>query len=266
MNLQHITLQTANLTKSVGIFIRQELKKLSASDVEEKGEHDLVTYVDKESEKRLVQELRKILPEAGFIVEEDQNLQKADRYNWIIDPLDGTTNFVHGIPLFSISVALIDGDELIAGVVYEINLDECFYAWKESPAFLNGEKINVSTTKTLNDSLLATGFPYHDYSLMKPYLHLLEDMMKSSRGLRRFGSAAVDLVYVACGRFELFYEYSLNPWDVAAGAFIVKQAGGVVTDFKNGDDFLFGKQIVASNKYTHAEFITKLETSFKGYL
>ena len=265
MNLEEITGKVADLSRSIGQFIRHEVQKISTTDVEEKGEHDLVTYVDKESERRLVDELKRILPEAGFIAEENQQLKKAIRYNWIIDPLDGTTNFVHGVPIFSISIALIDNEELIVGVVYEINLDECFYAWKNGPAFMNGKTINVSQTKKLNDSLLATGFPYHDYSLMKPYLHLFSALMKSSRGLRRLGSAAVDLAYVACGRFELFYEYGLNPWDVAAGALIVKQAGGFVTDFKNNNDFLFGRQIIASNKYTHAEFQVKLQTSFKGY-
>lgn len=266
MNLNILTIQVVNLSRAVGQFIKQEAEKLSASDVIEKGEHDLVTYVDKESEKRIVDELREILPEAGFIAEEDQQLQKAERYNWIIDPLDGTTNFVHGVPLFSISIALTEYDELIAGVIYEINMDECFYAWKGGPAMLNGQKIRVSQTNTLSDSLLATGFPFRDYSLMKPYLHLFEELMKSTRGLRRLGSAAVDLAYVACGRFDLFYEYGLNPWDIAAGALIVKQAGGQVTDFKNGNDFLSGAQIIASNKFTHKEFMDKLQASFEGFL
>ncbi len=266
MNLNILTIQVVNLSKAVGRFIKREAEKLSASDVIEKGEHDLVTYVDKESERRLVDELGKILPEAGFIAEENQQLQKAGRYNWIIDPLDGTTNFVHGVPLFSISIALTEYGELIAGVIYEINLDECFYAWKGGPAMLNGQRIHVSRTSNLNESLLATGFPFHDYSLMKPYLHLFEELMKSTRGLRRLGSAAVDLAYVACGRFELFYEYGLNPWDIAAGVLIVKQAGGQVTDFRNGNDFLSGAQIIASNKFTHKEFMGKVQTSFKEYL
>ncbi len=263
MKLDILTKQIVNLTRGVGKFISQEAKKFSEKDIEVKGEHNFVTYVDKTAEKMLIQELRKMLPEAGFIAEEDQELKKAERFNWIVDPLDGTTNFIHSIPLYSISIALADKDEVILGVVYEINLEEAFYAWKGGPACLNGNVIKVSKTADIDSSLIATGFPYYDYSLLDPYLVLFKDLMKTSSGVRRLGSAAVDLAYVAAGRFELFYEYGLNPWDVAAGALIVKQAGGMVTDFKKGNDFLFGKQIVASNKKVHDEFLSKLNNYFQ---
>ncbi|HEY9114367.1 MAG TPA: inositol monophosphatase family protein [Bacteroidales bacterium] len=263
MNLENITNQVVVLAREVGEFIRIESKKFSSEDIIEKGVHNLVTYVDKESEKQIVKALKKILPEAGFIAEENQALERKKQYNWIIDPLDGTTNFVHGLPPFSVSIALADKDEIITGVIYEINLDECFYAWKDGPAFLNNKQIKVSKTKLLDNSLIATGFPYYDYSLMKPYLELLSDLMHTSRGVRRLGSAAVDLAYVACGRFDLFYEYSLNPWDVAAGIIIVQRAGGTVTDFRGGNDFLFGKQIIASNNLIHQEFDLKMKQHFK---
>jgi myo-inositol-1(or 4)-monophosphatase len=230
--------------------------------VEEKGLHDLVSYVDKEAEKRLVTALSEIVPAAGFIAEENPHLKRSSKMNWIVDPLDGTTNFVHGVPLYSVSIALIDENELVSGVVYEINHDECFYAWKDGTAFLNDKPLKVSPAKKLEQSLVATGFPYHDYSLMKPYLKLFDDLMRSTRGIRRLGSAAVDLAYVACGRFELFYEYGLNPWDVAAGAFIVQQAGGQITDFRRGDNYVFGGQIVASNRTTHEELMKKIEQHF----
>ena len=145
-------------------------------------------------------------------------------------------------------------------------MNECFYAWKNSSAFLNGKEINVSKTINLNNSLLATGFPYYDYSLLDPYLDLFKELMRTTRGVRRLGSAAVDLAYVACGRYDLFYEYGLQSWDVAAGSLIVKQAGGMVSDFKNKNNYIFGKQIIASNKLTHNEFIRKLHHFFKGYL
>jgi myo-inositol-1(or 4)-monophosphatase len=257
-----LTKQVVNLTKGVGRFISQEALKFSNKDVEVKGEHNFVSYVDKTAEKILVQELTKMLPEAGFIAEENQSLQRADRFNWIVDPLDGTTNFIHGVPLYSISVALTDGDEIILGVVYEINLEEAFYAWKNGPAFLNGKEIKVSGSPDLDSSLVATGFPYYDYSLLEAYLELFKELMKTSHGVRRLGSAAVDLAYVAAGRYDIFYEYGLNPWDVAAGALIVKQAGGRVTDFKGEDDYLFGKKIVASNGKTHDEFLKKLNNYF----
>jgi len=166
--------------------------------------------------------------------------------------------------LFSISIALAKKEEILLGVIYEINLDECFFAWKDGPAFLNGNIISVSKTAEMTDSLIATGFPYYDYSKIKNYLSLLGDLMETTRGIRRLGSAAVDLAYVACGRFELFYEYSLNPWDVAAGIVIVQQAGGQVSDFKNGRNYLFGKEIIASNKLIQHEFLIKLKKHFNN--
>ena len=262
MNLEKIATQVVEIARNVGEFIKTESRKFSNEDIIEKGVHNLVTYVDKESEKQIVNSLSKIFPEAGFIAEENQELERKEQYNWIIDPLDGTTNFVHGLPPFSVSIALADKEEIIVGVIYEINLDECFYAWKDGPAFLNGKQIQVSKTKLLDNALIATGFPYYDFSLMKPYLELLADLMQTTRGVRRLGSAAVDLAYVACSRFDLFYEYSLNPWDVAAGILIVQRAGGKVSDFNGGTDFLFGKQIIASNKLIHKEFDSKMKLYF----
>jgi myo-inositol-1(or 4)-monophosphatase len=266
MNLENITQQLAELSAQVGSFISSRLNTISKSDIQHKGIHDLVTYVDKEAEKKIVDELEKILPEAGFIAEENQSLKRKEIYNWVIDPLDGTTNFIHGIPLFSVSIALIKKNELLSGVVREIVRDECFSAWQNGGAYLNGNKIKVSGTADLNNALLATGFPYYDYSLLDPYLELFKEMMKTTRGLRRLGSAAADLVYLACGRFEVFFEYGLNPWDIAAGVLIVQEAGGKVTDFLNTDNYLYGRQIVASNSILHDEFINKLQHHFENYL
>ena len=263
MKLDVLTKQVVNLTRGVGMFISQEARKFSEKDVEVKGKHDFVSYVDKTAEKMLVQELRKLLPEAGFIAEEDQELEKGERFSWIVDPLDGTTNFIHSIPLYSISIALMDHDEVILGVVYEINLEEAFYTWKGGNAYLNGKVIGVTDTNSIDGSLIATGFPYSDYSILNSYIELFKDLVKSSRGVRRLGSAAVDLAYVAAGRFEVFYEYGLNAWDVAAGALIVKQAGGLVTDFNNGNDFIFGGHIVATNRAVHNEFLSKLNDYFQ---
>jgi myo-inositol-1(or 4)-monophosphatase len=262
MKLDILTKQVVNLSKAVGYFIKQESEKFNEKDIELKGKHNFVTYVDKNAEKKIIKELRKMLPEAGFIAEEEQELEKGERFNWIVDPLDGTTNFIHSVPLYSISIALTDYDEVILGVVYEINLDEAFYAYKGSSAFLNGKPIKVSKTKDVDNSLIATGFPYYDYSLLDEYLDLFKDLMKSSSGIRRLGSAAVDLAYVAAGRYDLFYEYGLNPWDVAAGSFIVQQAGGYNSDFNGGNNFIFGKQIVSSNKTVHKEFVDKLKYYF----
>lgn len=262
MNLKEITEEVNKICIETGAFIKSQVEKLKDNDILEKGVHNLVTYVDKEAEKRIIIAVTPLVKEAGFIAEEQSELPRGERYNWIIDPLDGTTNFIHGIPLFSISVALMDKSELLLGVVYEINLKECFYAWKGGGAFLNGKPIHVSKTNKLDNSLVATGFPYYDYSLLDPYLSLFRDLMQSSRGVRRLGSAAVDLAYVACGRFELFYEYGLQSWDVAAGALIVMEAGGKVTDFKDSNQYIFGQQLIASNTLTHNEFTNKLRQHF----
>ncbi len=262
IDLKKICLQVCDLTKETGNFIKTEAVKFKSEKIETKGKNDFVSYVDKSSEKLLINGLSKLLPEAGFIAEEGTSTKQGEIYNWIIDPLDGTTNFIHGLPCFAISIALMRDQVIVLGVVYEINLDECFYAWEHGPAHLNQKKIEVSQVKTLDSSLLATGFPYYDYGRMKEYLELFSYFMKNTHGLRRLGSAATDLAYVACGRFEGFYEYGLQPWDVAAGAFIVQQAGGKITDFKGGNNFVFGKELVADNGHISNEFLKAVQTYF----
>jgi len=262
MDLQQLTQQVTNLARTTGEKLKKELANFSIDQAEVKGRHDFVSYVDKASEKLLVKELSKILPEAGFIAEENTETKKGERFNWIIDPLDGTTNFIHGIPLFSISIALLDYEEVISGVVHEPNLKECFYAWKNSKAYLNDSEISVSAAQKMFDSLLATGFPYYDYSRLNDYMELFKHLLRNTHGVRRLGSAAVDLAYVACGRFEGFYEYGLHPWDVAAGTLIVKQAGGNVTDFEGKNNYIFGREIIATNGQIHEEFLKELKKYF----
>lgn len=258
MNLEILTEKTCDLSREVGQFLRGEAGKVAVDDVQVKGLHDFVTYVDKKAEQLLVKGLEKILPEAGFITEEETSSKKGDRYTWVVDPLDGTTNFIHSVPCYCISIALMDGDEVVLGVIYEINLDECFYAWMGGGAHLNGNEIQVSKADKLEDSLIITGFPNRDYSRLDEYLDLFRHFMEQTHGLRRFGSAAVDLAYVACGRGEGFYEYGLSAWDVAAGAIIVKEAGGVVTDFKGGEGYIFGGEIVAGNKKVFEDFLADI--------
>ncbi|MGE0560822.1 MAG: inositol monophosphatase [Flavobacteriales bacterium] len=260
MNLESICKEVNTLAKEVGAYIQSQ--KIAVSDVETKSKNSLVTFVDKTAEQKLIKRLSKIVPEAGFIAEEGTSTKVGEVYNWIIDPLDGTTNFIHGVPCYCISIGLKRNNEIVLGVIYEINLNELFYAWEGSKAYLNGKVISVTPTLTLEDSLIATGFPYYDYEKQEEYMNLFKDLMKNSRGLRRLGSAAVDLAYVACGRFDAFYEYSLHPWDVAAGAFIVQQAGGKVCDFKGENNYLFGKEIIASNGNIHNELLLKVETYF----
>ena len=256
MNLEKICAQTCRITYKAGDFIRGEANKITADAIKTKGVHDFVTYVDRASEERIVKELHKILPEAGFVTEEKTCTTKGKHYTWIVDPLDGTTNFIHSIPCYCISIALMRDDCLVMGVVYEINLKECFYAYEGSKAYMNGKEIHVSGINSIDDSLFVTGFPYQDYSRLDKYLELFKYFMKYSHGVRRFGSAAADLAYVACGRVEGFFEYGLSPWDVAAGAFIVRQAGGKVSDFNGGDDFIFGKEVIAGGSAVFDEFLS----------
>jgi myo-inositol-1(or 4)-monophosphatase len=262
--LEEICRQTCELAKQAGDFIRQEQKKFLFSSVEHKGFNDLVSYVDKSAEKILVEGLQKVLPGSGFITEENTLSIRGKEFQWIIDPLDGTTNFVHGVPCYCISIALMQNEELVTGVIYEINQDECFYAWHASPAFLNNKEIKVSGVDQLKNSLLATGFPYTNFERMKPYMEVFDFCMRETHGLRRLGSAAVDLAYVAAGRFEGFYEYGLNSWDVAAGAFIIQQAGGKVSDFSGGSNFIFGKEIIATNSGIFREFLEVVNKKFEN--
>jgi myo-inositol-1(or 4)-monophosphatase len=245
-NIQHICEQTVLIARETGRSIRK-FRDEHQPNMEAKGKNDFVTPVDKATEKTLVEALSKLLPEAGFITEEKTSNKQGILYNWIIDPIDGTTNFIHGLFPYAISIALMREKQIVAGIIYEMGLDECFYAWENGPALLNGSPIHVSKTPKVADSLIATGFPYTQYDLMPAFMKSLDYFMKNSHGLRRLGSAATDLAYVACGRFDAFYEYNLHAWDVAAGAFLVQQAGGKVADFKKGDQYIFGGEIIAAN-------------------
>jgi len=263
MDLKAITNQVTELAKEVGVFIRTEKEKISSDVIENKGVHDFVTYVDKTSEQKLIDGLLKIIPNSGFIAEENTADYKGEKYRWIVDPLDGTTNFIHGLSPFAISIALQENEKTIAGVVYEIGLDECFYAYKNGGAYLNDKQINVSKATKIQDSLIATGFPYYDYSRIDNFMKSLNYFIQNSHGVRRLGSAATDLAYVACGRLEAFYEYSLSPWDVAAGAFIVQEAGGKICDFSGKDNWLFGKEIIAANSQVYDEFLGIVKDCYK---
>lgn len=254
MDFELITKQVCEISQEVGEFLKKEIHNIVPKDIEEKGKHDFVTYVDKTSEKMIVEKLSKILPEAGFITEENTASIKGTRFQWIIDPLDGTTNYINSIPLYSTSIALVDREEVVAGIINEVNLNECFYAWKEGPAYLNESEIKVTKTNSLDNALLATGFPYYDYGRLNEYLELFKYLIENTSGIRRLGSAAVDMAWVACGRFDGFYEYGLSPWDVAAGTIIVKQAGGKNSDFSGGNNFIFGKEIISTNSKIHKDF------------
>lgn len=264
MDLAELCAKTVQIAKSVGGFIREESQKFSPDQIEYKGFNDLVSYVDKTAEQQLVASLSALLPEAGFITEEKTKETVGEVYHWIIDPLDGTTNFIHGIPTYSVSIALQKHQELVLGVVYEVNRDECFYAWTGGAAWLNGSKISVSKAPQLSHTLLATGFPYYDFEKKEPYLKVFEEMMQHCHGLRRIGSAAVDLAYVACGRFDGYFEYNLHAWDVAAGAVLVKEAGGELFDFSGNSDFLQKRELLATNGLISTEMLHIIAKHFNS--
>ncbi|QXV64531.1 inositol monophosphatase [Mucilaginibacter sp. 21P] len=262
MNFNQIIDRVIDVSKEAGQFIRDERKTFDADRIEYKGLNDLVSYVDKTAEQKIVAGLELILPEAGFITEEKTTTKVGERYNWVIDPLDGTTNFIHGLPSFSVSIGLQEYDTPVLGVVYEVNLDECFSAHRDAPAYLNGNEIKVSNKPKVADSLIATGFPYYDFSYQERYIRLFTELMRNCHGLRRLGSAAVDLCYTACGRFEAFYEYNLNAWDVAAGIVIVQQAGGEVVNFHGDNEVLKKRELVATNGKITEELLDYIDRYF----
>jgi len=254
MNLEILCTQVQELAREVGRFIYDERLKFTAEDIIHKGKTDMVTYVDKTAEAKIVAALRELLPGSGFIAEEGTAVDNGEKYRWVIDPLDGTTNYIHGISPFAVSIALMEDEEIVMGVVYEISLNEMFYAWKGSKAYLNGKEIHVSNASKTADALIATGFPYYDFSKLDNYMEAMNFFMRNSHGMRRLGSAAADLAYVAAGRFEGFYEHALHSWDVAAGIIIIKQAGGRVCDFHGDENYLFGGEMIACNANYFDEF------------
>ncbi len=249
-----------HLLHSVGQFQLVEQQKVKNTDVSEKTLNQLVSYVDIESEKMLVTGLKEITPNASFLTEEDTEVYNNESEYWIIDPLDGTTNYLFGHKLFSISIAYVNKNKTRFGAVY-IPADNQLFLADETGAYLNNKKINVSNRVALESALIATGFPYYNFNEMDEYLSILNTLMKSTKGLRRMGSAAIDLAYTACGLFDGFFELNLSPWDVAAGAYIVKQAGGVVSDFKNDNNYIFGNSILAGNPSIHPKILEIIKDS-----
>lgn len=259
MQYKEICFSAIEVVKTAAAYVRERHEKREKLVIEEKGRQNFVTEVDKEAEQILVSGLSKLLPEAGFIAEEGTSNIRGETCNWVIDPVDGTTNFIHGVFPFAISVGLTENDVVVAGIVYEFGLDEFFYAWKGGGAWLNGKAIRVSLAPSVEQSLIATGFPYTNFKYMDQFMQSMDHFMKNSHGLRRLGSAATDIAYVACGRYDGFYEYGLNPWDIAAGMLLVQEAGGVISDFAGHTDPLFGEHIICSNSKVFNEFQSVLQ-------
>lgn len=260
--LTQITQQTITVTHRAAEFILREFGRVSEDDIVTKSQNSLVSYVDREAEKILVAGLSDILPGCSFWTEEDTVEHTEGPWQWIIDPLDGTTNFLHGLPHFSVSVALRHHGELVVGVVVDVTKNETFSCFRGGGAYLNDKPIRVSPTGRLADALIATGFPYYDYSLVGPFQETLQYFMEHSRGLRRFGSAALDLAYVACGRYDFFFEYALHAWDMAAGILLVEEAGGQVRDFDGNSESLVRGHIAAGSTHSFDEAMAVVTRGF----
>ncbi len=258
--LRNICRQVSDLARRTGQHI-WGLRQREGLKIEIKGRHDYVTQMDKLSERLLVSELTEIVPQAGFIAEEGTRKDRGAQFTWIVDPIDGTTNFIHAQPPFAISIALLEeGRGIVVGVVYEMSHDELFSATLGGGAFLNGEPIHVSNA-SLDTALVATGFPYSNFSRKDGYMESLGIIMERSAGVRRLGSAATDMAYVAAGRYDAFYEYDLKPFDVAAGCLLVTEAGGVLSDFSGSDNYIFGGEMVATNQASRDEFFSIINKS-----
>jgi myo-inositol-1(or 4)-monophosphatase len=256
-----MTLETAKFlsvawdaANAAGTLLRETWQQPKIIDY--KGAIDLVTSVDRESERRIVEVLQKNFPGHAVLAEEATDLLGTQSsHRWIIDPLDGTTNFAHSYPQFCVSIALERDGEVIMGLVHDPLRRECFRAVKDQGATLNDSSLRISTVKELDKALLATGFPYDQREKADFYLGFFKAFMTRSQGIRRNGSAALDLCYVACGRVDGFWELKLRPWDTAAGALMVEEAGGRVTDLSGNKFSIWGEETLASNSAIHDEMI-----------
>ena len=269
--LEELTKAVCEIAKEAGAYIREERKKFSLESVERKHAHDYVSYVDKGSEQRVVSALRKLLPEAGFITEEgttkvdDTSNLKPETSNltWVVDPLDGTTNFIHQYAPYAVSIALLQGKDILLGVVYEICNDECFYAWKDGGAYVEmsnekGERRNESlrvSNQNIQDALLCVQLPYNSDAYKPVVKHLIDRLYGNVGSIRMCGSAAMALCYVAAGRLDGYVEKYIGQWDFMAGALIVKEAGGRVTNYEGFEDFTQGNNVVATNGMIQQELL-----------
>jgi myo-inositol-1(or 4)-monophosphatase len=258
-NWEGVLQNAVKIAKKAGAVIRQGWGRVD--HVEYKGQVDLLTEYDRKSEEIILSSLTELFPDHHIYSEEKGDVGPAgSEFSWSIDPLDGTTNFAHGFPCFAVSIGLLHRSNGVVGVIYDPIMDELFAAGEGLGAYLNGVRIQVSSTRTLNRALLATGFAYDRRTAENNNVDNLSRFVRRSQGIRRAGAAALDLAYVACGRLDGFWELGLHPWDVAAGTVIVRQAGGQVTDFNGRQvDNVSGKRIIASNGHIHQEMLDVLK-------
>ena len=250
--------------RAAGDIIVRSMDKIDRLTITSKRNNDFVSEVDRKAEEAIIDILRQSYPEYGILAEESGVQGEDAEFQWIIDPLDGTTNYLHGFPQFAVSIALKQKDRIIAGVIYDPVAQELFTASKGDGAQLNGKKIRVSGKVGLKGSLLSTGFPYHDQSYLDTYMKTMTQLMAPAAGIRRPGSAALDLAWLAAGRTDGFWEFNLSAWDIAAGILIVREAGGLVTDFQGEDDCLKTGDIIAASPKVFPEMMKIISGSVKG--
>lgn len=259
---RHLAAMAAAADKAAALQMRY-YGKLKKGQVAEKTRNDFVTVIDRRSQDILIDSLKRSFPSYGFKAEEKGVHERKER-TWIIDPLDGTSNYIHQFPLFCISIGLVEAGKYIAGLVMDPLHRETFTALKGGGAYLNGRRISVSSVSRIQDAFIATGFPYRMREFFEPYHRSLRKIFYMSSGIRRGGSAALDLCYTACGRVDGFWEFGLSEWDLAAGSLIVEEAGGAVSDFKGLERYMLSGNIVAGNKRIHAA-IVKVLKGIRGF-
>ncbi len=259
-------LQTAKKAAiAAGEILKEHFGRIPEQAVRTKTKNDFLSFVDETSEQKIISEIKSRFPDHSFLAEEGGAQNDGSPYLWIIDPLDGTKNYISGIPVFAISIALQHQGELVLGVIYDPMRNEMFTAEKGRGAHLNDRPIRVSNKSRLADSLLATGFPFKAKHFLPTYLAAFQEIFLNSIGMRRMGAAAIDMAYLAAGRFDGFWEIGLSAWDVAAGTVIIREAGGKVTDFWNGQNFLFNNYLLVSNSRIHRELTHILTKHFPSY-
>lgn len=244
-----------SVIRTAGAFARQEFEVFDFDSVKYKAENDPFTYVDVTTEEMLIEGLKPLIPGAGFTTEEAASVDTDNGWEWLIDPIDGTSNFTHGIPHFSVSVGLAFEKQMKAGYIYHPIRELMYHCQKGAGAFEEDRPLSVSQRKELPYALVATGFPYSDMGWRKEWVNLVVNVMDAAHGVRRFGSAALDLAHVASGQLDVFFEFNLKPWDVAAGSLLVQEAGGMVTDFQGGNEYIYGKQLISSNGVLHSPML-----------
>lgn len=259
--MQPILNIASRAARSAGGIILRGLERLDTVQVSEKNHNDFVTEIDKQSEKIIIEAIRKAYPNHAILGEESGHLEGNEEFVWIIDPLDGTRNFMHGFPHFCISIGFKYKDRLEHGLIYDPIRQEIFTASRGNGAQLNNRRIRVSNRATLKGALLGTGFPFRPTADFTTYLKTLSHLMPQTGGIRRAGSAALDLAYVAAGRMDGFWEFALSPWDIAAGSLLVLEAGGLVSDIRGGEDYLSTGDVIAGNPKIFKAILQNVRTA-----